>query len=139
MLGVSPAQKDGRWAQFSVLKPGPAYDPGRFHAEISEVQSARLFDPGFFSERLASIMLDAFISMTIIVGSITAAVALLYLLDLKLALISLAPTVFSLVCTLGTMNLLGYTPGIPTIIVSVIVIGMGTDYAVSRAGPPALH
>jgi len=129
MLGVSPAQKGGRWAQFSVLKPGPAYDPGRFHAEISEVKSARLFDPGFFSERLASIMLDAFISMTIIVGSITAAVALLYLLDLKLALISLAPTVFSLVCTLGTMNLLGYTPGIPTIIVSVIVIGMGTDYA----------
>jgi len=56
-------------------------------------------------------------------------VAFLYLLDWQLTLLGLLPTLFALICTLGTLNLLGQPLGIPTIMVAVVVIGMGTDYA----------
>jgi SAM-dependent methyltransferase len=46
-----------------------------------------------------------------------------------LTLLGLLPTLFALICTLGTLNLLGQPLGIPTIMVTVVVIGMGTDYA----------
>jgi len=39
------------------------------------------------------------------------------------------PTLFSLVCTIGTLRLLKQTLGIPVIMVAAVVIGMGTDYA----------
>lgn len=129
MLGIHQMEGGRIWAQFSVLKPGPSYRAESFYARVSSGPDTKLFDPSFFAERLGGIILSSFIRMALIVGAITAAVALLYLLDLKLTFISLAPTLFSLVCTLGTMKLLGMRPGIPAIIVAVIVIGMGTDYA----------
>lgn len=129
VLGIHPLDGGSTWAQFSVLKPGPSYRAEGFYARVSSRPDTKLFDPSFFADRLGGIILSSFIRMALIVGAITAAVALLYLLDLRLTLISLAPTLFSLVCTLGTMKLLGLHPGIPAIIVAVIVIGMGTDYA----------
>lgn len=129
ILGIHPQKGGSGWAQFSVLKPGASYRPEKFHARISSAGGSRLFDPTFFADRLGALILSSFIKMALIVGVITLAVALLYLLDVKLTLISLAPTLFSLVCTLGSLKLLGQQPGIPTIIVTVIIIGMGTDYA----------
>ncbi len=129
MLGIHPMDGGKSWAQFSVLKPGPSYRPDAFYSRVSSDRSTKLFDPSFFADRLGAIILSSFIKMALIVGAITAAVALLYLLDLKLTLIALAPTLFSLVCTLGSLRLLGQHPGIPAIIVAVIVIGMGSDYA----------
>ncbi len=129
VLGIHTMKEGDGWAQFSVLKPGPSYSAERFYERISAGGNSRLFDPTFFADRLGDIILSSFIKMALIVGAITAAVALLYLLDLRLTAVSLAPTLFSLICTLGTMKLLGQQPGIPTIIVTVIVIGMGTDYA----------
>ncbi|MBN2158563.1 MAG: MMPL family transporter [Spirochaetes bacterium] len=129
LLGIRRMPGGGSWAQFSVLTPGESYRAGRFYSRVSNSGLARLFDPSFFADRLGAIILSAFLRMTLIVGAITAAVAFVCLLDLRLMLISLAPTVFSLVCTLGAMKLLGEQPGIPTIIVAVIVIGMGTDYS----------
>jgi uncharacterized protein len=129
VLGVHRMEGVNGWAQFSVLTPGPAYRADQFYSRVSAAGLARLFDPAFFGERLGGIILAGFIKMALIVGAITIVVALLYLMDVKLTLISMAPTLFSLICTLGTMKLLGQQPGIPAIIVTVIVIGMGTDYA----------
>lgn len=129
ILGVRRMPGGNSWAQFSVLTPGPAYRAEQFYSRMSASGLARLFDPVFFGERLGEIILAGFIKMALIVGAITAVVAFLYLMDVRLTLISLAPTLFSLICTLGTMRLLGQQPGIPAIIVTVIVIGMGTDYA----------
>jgi SAM-dependent methyltransferase len=129
LLGIYRMAGKNSWAQFSILTPGPKYDAEGFNSRISSSGLAKLFDPGFFAERLGSIILTGFMVMALIVGAVTFLVALLYLFDIKLALISMAPTLFSLVCTLGTLKLLGQQAGIPTIIVTVIVIGMGTDYA----------
>ena len=129
VLGVHRVKGGDTWAQFSVLTPGPAYKADQFYSRVSATGLSRLFDPAFFGERLGEIILAGFIKMALIVGAITIAVALLYLMDVKLTLIAMAPTLFSLICTLGTMRLLGQQPGIPAIIVTVIVIGMGSDYA----------
>jgi len=67
--------------------------------------------------------------MSMIVGIITILTAFLYFLDWRLTLIGLAPTLFALVCTLGTLNIMGQPLTIPTLMVAVVVIGMGTDYA----------
>ncbi len=129
LLGVARMDEGGTWAQFSVLTPGKSYGAEQFHGRVKSAGLARLFDPSYFSDRLGAIILEGFVKMAVIVGAITIAVALLYLLDLKLTLIALAPTLFALISTLGTMKLLGYQHGITTIMVAVIVIGMGTDYA----------
>ncbi len=50
-------------------------------------------------------------------------------MDWQLTLLGIAPTVFALICTLGTLKLMGQPLGIPTLMVAVVVIGMGTDYA----------
>ncbi len=128
LLGIHQL-REGRWAQFSVLTPGKSYRGDKFYSRINESGLAKLFDPGLFTERLGAILLSGFIKMAAIVGGVTLLVALLYLLDLKMTLVAIAPTLFALVSTLGSMRLLGYRPGISTIIVTVIVIGMGTDYA----------
>ncbi len=129
LLGVLRVPENRTWAQFSVVTPGSRYKAAAFNSEITNAGLAKLFDPGLFSDRLGSILLSGFVKMAIIVGIVTILVALLYLLDVKLALIGMAPTLFSLVCTFGTMNILHQQMGIPTIMVTVIVIGMGTDYA----------
>jgi SAM-dependent methyltransferase len=67
--------------------------------------------------------------MALIVGIMTILVAFLYLLDWQLTLLGLLPTLFALICTIGTLNLLGEPLGIPAIMVTVVVIGMGSDYA----------
>ncbi len=129
LLGIHRRGVNGQWAFFSVLTPGPSYKGAEFYTRISRSGIARLFDPVLFGERLGETILSGFVRMALIIGAITIAVALIYLRDLKLSMIAMAPTVFSLVCTLGTMNIAGMRPGIATIMVTVIVIGMGTDYA----------
>jgi SAM-dependent methyltransferase len=71
--------------------------------------------------------------MASIVGIITILTAFLYFLDWQLTLVSMVPTLFAMVCTLGTLNLIGQPLSIPTLMVSVVVIGMGTDYALYLA------
>ncbi|MDA8140193.1 MAG: MMPL family transporter [Desulfobacteraceae bacterium] len=129
ILGIRRAADAGQWALFSVISSGPAYQADSFFQRISASGLARLFDPAFFGERLGAAILAGFLKMAVIIAAITALVAIVYLRDLKLTLISLAPTLFSLICTLGTLRLMGRPPGISAIIVAVIVIGMGTDYA----------
>ena len=71
----------------------------------------------------------ASLKWSLIVGVMTILVAFLYLLDWQLTLLGLLPTLFALICTIGTLNLLGEPLGIPAIMVTVVVIGMGSDYA----------
>ncbi len=129
ILSIQKPTSGTTWRQFSVLTPGRSYNPERFYSVIRASGLGRLFDPGLFSERLGAILMNGFFKMAAIIGAVTILVALLYLLNLRLTLIAMAPTLFSLVCTFGTLKLLHQQPGIPSIIVTVIVIGMGTDYA----------
>ena len=129
LLGISQSRDRSFWLQVSTLAPGPAYRGNTFYERFKSSGPGSLFDPALFTQRLADGMLSGFIKMALIVGAVTIAVAFLYLLDWQLTLLGLLPTLFALICTLGTLNLLGQPLGIPTIMVTVVVIGMGTDYA----------
>ncbi len=116
------------WIQVISLLPGPTYNGADFYERLSAAGLARIFDPSLFSQRLGSILQTTFLKMAAIVGLVTLMTIFLYLLDWRLTLLGMAPTLFAIVCTLGTLNLLGEPLGIPTLTVSVVVIGMGTDY-----------
>jgi len=129
VLGIAESRDRSGWLQVSTLTPGPAYRGEAFDRKLRASGLARMFDPGLFGQRLGDALLSGFTRMALMVGGMTLAVAFIYLLDWRLTLLGLLPTVFALICTLGTLNLLGQPLGIPAIMVTVVVIGMGSDYA----------
>jgi len=129
LLGIAPPSGLGPWRQFITVLPGPHYRGIDFFNRLQSSGLGRLFDPAVFTDRLGRVILEGFVRVAAIVGLLTLLVSLLYLLDVRLTLVALAPTAFALVCTLGTLHLIGRPPGIPAIMVSAVVIGMGTDYA----------
>ncbi len=129
LLGIAESRDRSGWIQISNLTPGPAYRGEAFDKKLRTGGLARMFDAGLFGQRLAEALLSGFIRMALMVGGMTLVVAFIYLLDWRLTLLGLLPTLFALICTLGTLNLLGQPLGIPAIMVAVVVIGMGSDYA----------
>ncbi|MDX9745825.1 MAG: methyltransferase domain-containing protein [Syntrophales bacterium] len=129
LLGISGIDSGSHRFFVAALVPGPQYDAGVFFRAFSGIDSARVFDPTFFGERLGSVMMSAFIRMAVIVGGITALLTFIILCDWRLALLALLPTVFAMICTLGTLNLLGEPLGVPVVMVSVVIIGMGVVYS----------
>lgn len=128
LLGVKVNQDGSARAQVVSLTPGPAYDSEDFYNRFTTGGQARVFDPALFSKRLGSLLQFTFLQMAAIVGIATFLTAFFYFLDWRLTLLGIAPILFSIVCTLGTLNLLGEPLGIPTLMVAVVVIGMGSDY-----------
>lgn len=129
LMGVSLSRDGSLWLQVSTLAPGPAYQGATLHERLKGAGLGSLFDPALFTQHLADVLLSGFVKMALIVGAVTIVVAFLYLFDWQLMLLGLLPTLFALICTLGTLNLLGQPLGIPTIMVAVVIIGMGSDYA----------
>lgn len=129
LLGITKKRDNTGYLQFSMLTASGAYNADNFYSRYSGTGLVKTFDPSLFAQRLGKMLMSGFIKMAVIVGIITVLVAMLYLFDLQLTAIAMAPTIFALVSTLGTMKILGQPLGIPAIIVSVVVIGMGTDYA----------
>jgi predicted exporter len=127
-FGISKPE-NYNWIQFSSITTSAKYNSETFYKKYTD-NDVKVFDPMLFSEKLGSMLMSGFIKMAIIVGLISIMVAFIYLADWKLTLLTMAPTVFGLICTFGTLKLLGEPLGIPTILVTVAVIGMGTDYAI---------
>jgi len=129
LLGIVQDENTGTWRQVLTFAPNSSYVSADFYRLITAEKTAKLFDPVFFSQRLGDVLLSGFVKMLLIVGLVTVLISFLFFLDWQLALLGIAPTVFSLICTLGTLKLMGQSLGIPTLMVAVVVIGMGTDYA----------
>ena len=117
------------WTHYATIQPGPTYQGAVFYQRLATENLAKVFDPILFSDHLGKIILSGFSRVVLIVGVMTFLVSFLYLLNWRLTFIALLPTLFSLVCTIGTLRLLGKPLGIPVIIAAAVVIGMGTDYA----------
>jgi predicted exporter/SAM-dependent methyltransferase len=129
ILGISVNKDRSSWIHVATVTPGPSYDGEDFYRRLTATGIAKVFDPALFGDRFESTLLSAFIKMAIIVGIITILTAFFYFFDWQLTVIGIAPTVFALICTLGTLKLTGQPLTIPTLMVTVVVIGMGTDYA----------
>lgn len=126
LMGIS-RQAEGPWMQVAAFTPGPGYDPGEFRGHYGK--TARIFDPNFFSERLGGVLFFSFMEMLVVIGIALAALLLFFFLDVKLTAIIFTPVVFAMVSTLGTMKLIEKSLDIPALMLSIIVLGMGVDYA----------
>ena len=127
MLSITQNSENSQWVQFSTLKPGPAYDALTFYDRYGPY--GKIFDPTFFSQRLGGLLFSTFLNMLWIIGLSVIVLLYIYFLDWRLVLVSLIPVLFALVCTLGTLNLMGHPLDIPGLMLSIVVIGMGIDYS----------
>lgn len=126
MLGIARARTGTGWVWLGPVVPGPGYRAADFAAQ-AEAQGYRVFDPRLFAERLAGHLSSAFLRMLLIIGAAVVVLLALLFFDLRLVLLALAPLVFALVATLGTLALLGHPIDIPGLMLAIIVLGLGID------------
>ena len=127
LMGISEKPGGPGWIQVSAFTTGRAYDAEKFF-QIFQT-AARIFDPAFFSERLGKLLFSTFLKLFFIIGVSVALLLFVFFLDWRLTAVALLPVLFALVCTLGTLNLIGHPLDIPGLMLAIIVIGMGIDYS----------
>lgn len=127
-LGIA-AEKSSR-VQVSMVTPGPSYDAEPFFARYAATNLVSIFDAGLFNRRLGEVLVSIFTEIALITGLGIVLVVFAFFLDWRLSLIVLAPVAFALVCTLGTLKLLGHPVDIPGIMLWIVIMGMGIDYGI---------
>jgi predicted exporter len=127
LMGISRGGASSPWRQFTTLTLPPTCSEHHFYTAFGGL--AHIFAPGLFSDRLGRLMARTFIRLLCMVGVAVVVLLLLFFLDVQLTLIALVPVLFAMVCTLGTLNLLGRSMDIPGLILAVVVLGMGIDYS----------
>lgn len=129
LLGISENTHESGLIQFITVVPGKNYDPEAFLARYGE--DSKIFDSAFFTERLANLLFSTFTSMLVIIAVSVALLLFLVSLSLTLTVLTLLPSVFAYICTLGTMKLIGQPLDIPALmLLSIAILGMGIDYAI---------
>jgi predicted exporter/SAM-dependent methyltransferase len=128
MLGISQCPE--ALTQLSLMTAGKNYDAGDFFERISRSGLAKIFDGNLFNERLSDFLKHLFLEIALIISIGLALVIFLYFLDWRLSLAALAPIVFALIATLGTLKIIGHPVDIPGIMLWVVIMGMGIDYAI---------
>jgi predicted exporter/SAM-dependent methyltransferase len=128
MLGI--AQSPGGYTQLSLIAAGKNYNAEDFFERISRSGLAKIFDGDLFNERLSDFLKHLFLEIALIISIGLALVIFLYFLDWRLSLAAIAPIVFALIATLGTLKIIGHPVDIPGIMLWVVIMGMGIDYAI---------
>ena len=127
LMGIAPGTEKKTWIQVSSLITEKSYNANDFYAKYHSL--GKLFDPNFFSQRLAKQLYSTFMKMLVIIGLSVTILLLIFFFDVTLTLISLLPVIFALISTLGTLKLIGHPLDIPGLMLAIIVIGMGIDYS----------
>ncbi len=126
LMGIS--KRDGGLIQFINVRPGKNYDSQDFYEHYGT--DGKIFDSPYFSRQLANILFHSFATMFAIIAVSIALLLLLFFASWQLTLITLLPPIFSYVCTLGTMKLIGHPLDIPGLMLSIVILGMGIDYSI---------
>jgi hypothetical protein len=129
LLAIVPDTDGTGWRQFFTLKPGPRYDAAAFYDRLAHTGAARLFDPVFFADRLGHFLAVTFRHMLLVVGASAVVLLGLFFWDLTLTAMALLPLVAAFAGTLGVLGLAGRPLDIPALMLAIIVLGMGIDYA----------
>lgn len=130
LLGISHDSERSMWVQFSTLLPGSEYNAEGIYSRLATIENTTMFDPRFFGQRLGKVLSDTFLKMLLIVGCSMVILLLIFFSDLKLTIVAAIPVIFAFICTLGTLNLTGHHLGIPALMLSIVVVGMGIDYSI---------
>lgn len=127
MLGIAKNHKG--YTQLSLLTAGKNYNADDFFKRISQRGLAKIFDGDLFNKRLGGFLKNIFMEIAVIVSIGLVLVIFLYFLDWQISLVALAPSVFALCATLGTLKIIGHPLDIPSIMLWIVIMGMGDDYA----------
>jgi len=128
MLGI--AKNPEGFTQVSLLAAGKHYDANDLFGRISAAGFIKFFDADLFNKRLSGFLKNLFLEIALIISVGLILITFLHFLDWRLSLAALAPVAFALCATLGTMKLIGHPLDIPGIMLWIIVMGMGDDYAI---------
>jgi len=128
MLGIAKTSEG--YTQLSLLSSGKNYNAENLFGRLSATGLAKLFDADLFNKRLGEFLKKIFIEIALIVSIGMVLVTFLFFLDWRLSLAALAPIVFALVATLGTLKIIGHPLDIPGIMLWIVIMGMGDDYSV---------
>ncbi len=132
LLGFGRDRNDGRWRQVAWLLPGPNYDAAGLFERLG--QEVRIFDPPYFSQRLGRLLSTTVQHLMIWIGVGMVVLLLVFLADLGLVAIALLPLVFAGGCTLGTLGLMGRPLDMAALMLGVVILGLGIDYALLLVG-----
>jgi uncharacterized protein len=128
LLGISENERGSGLIQFITVLPGELYDGAVFLSRYG--QDGRIFDAAFFTKRLADILFSTFTTMLVIIAISVVVLLLFFYLNLQLTLLTLLPSFFAYICTLGTLTIIGHPLDIPALMLSVVILGMGIDYSI---------
>jgi predicted exporter/SAM-dependent methyltransferase len=128
LLGIAENHSGKGLVSFITLKPGAGYDPNWFHEQYSA--AGRIYDGSFFSEQLGRLLFSTFSKMLLILGVSITLFLLFFFVSFRLTLLTLLPVIFAYICTLGTLHLLGRSLDIPSLMLSIVILGMGIDYSI---------
>lgn len=126
LFGISAAP-DGL-IQYIGMNPGENYESRTFFSRYSEL--GNLFDVDLFTDRLAQLLFTTFTQILVIIACSVAVLLFVFYLDLRLTLLTLLPPLFAYICTLGTLHLLDRPLDIPSLMLSIVILGMGVDYSI---------
>ena len=128
MLGIAKTSEG--YVQLSLLSTGENYDAGEFFARVHPSGLVKIFDAELFSKSLGDFLKNIFVEIALIISIGIVLVVFLFFLDWQLSLAVLAPIAFALIATLGTLKLIGHPLDIPGIMLWIVIMGMGIDYAI---------
>ncbi len=128
-LNIAESTDNNRFMLFSTVIPGDSYDGEDFFARYSRDEAITIYDGRLFSERMGELISKSFIKMMIVIGISVVVLLLVFFLDVRVTVIALLPTLFAFVATLGTKKLLGHPFDIPSLMLSIVILGMGIDYS----------
>jgi predicted exporter/2-polyprenyl-3-methyl-5-hydroxy-6-metoxy-1,4-benzoquinol methylase len=128
MLGIM--KNSTGYTQLSILNTGKNYDAEEFFARLVGTGLAKIFDADLFNKRLGDFLKNIFLEIALIISLGLVLVVFLFFLDWQLSLAVLAPIAFALCATLGTLKIIGHPLDIPGIMLWIVIMGMGIDYAI---------
>lgn len=127
-LGIHKT-KEG-YAQLTLVSSGRRYQAEDFFVKLSGAGLAKFFDADLFNRKLGEFLKSVFLEIAVIISIGIVLVVFFYFLDWRLSLSVLAPIAFALVSTLGTLKIIGHPLDIPGIMLWIVIMGMGIDYAI---------
>jgi SAM-dependent methyltransferase len=130
-LGITKTA-DG-YTQLSLLNTGKNYNADDFFGRLIPTGLAKLFDVGLFNKRLGEFLKNIFVEIALITGIGIVLIVFIYYLDWLISLAVLAPITFALLATLGTLKIIGHPLDIPSIMLWIIIMGMGINYSIYYA------
>ena len=134
ILGVTKSWKNNQWMMMSAVHPGTDYHPQVFYDGLVQARIGKMLDAGWFTQRLSNMLFSMFVRMGILCGVGLVIVLVLYFMDFILVVLALLPVAFALVCTFATYYLLHRPLDIPSLLLVVVVFGMGSDYSIYFIG-----